>query len=60
MTDISICMGEACDKKEKCYRWIEYHRHHLNLQWQPMVSKFPSEGDCGHFLSKEENNLTGL
>ncbi len=56
MVDISICSGECDDNKTKCYRYIRYHRHHLNSHRQSMCGFYaPEGGTCENFLSLPEN-----
>ena len=47
MADISMCKGNGCSKKEKCYR----HTAVQNEYWQTFFLKEPidEKGECEYF-----------
>lgn len=54
MADITMCMGEECPLKEKCFRFLATPEQ--NLDMQTYFAKPPFEGDeCKMFWSIEED-----
>ena len=45
MADITMCRGENCDIREKCYRYTAP----VNKYWQAVFAETPTENPCKHF-----------
>ena len=50
MPDISMCMNEKCEKKDKCYRYTATPDEY----WQPYC--LFDEKDCTHFWDNKERS----
>lgn len=46
MADITMCRGENCSKREKCYRYTAP----VDEYWQSVFTDTPKEIPCEHFL----------
>lgn len=58
MSDITMCMGANCSKKEKCYRYTAKP----NEMWQSYFMKLPFEREkgkfkCEYFMKNENKEI---
>ncbi len=49
MTDITLCMGYDCKRKEKCHRFTCQNRNPLYQSYFQ-----PDPEDCSYFINNEE------
>ncbi|MBO6179436.1 MAG: hypothetical protein J6O04_09695 [Selenomonadaceae bacterium] len=45
MADITMCRGENCDVREKCYRYTAP----VSRYWQSVFAETPTGKPCEHF-----------
>jgi hypothetical protein len=57
MADITMCRGDDCPSKERCYRFMAIPNSHWQAFFSETPVMLPGKDRCGHFWPvKEEEN----